>query len=267
MRQYQITTPEQVQFRYEVAGLMSRAMAWVVDQLILWAARLGFVFALSSAGQLSLAAVFVSIFVLDFGYYAWFELRQAGQSPGKRLLGLRVIPASGAQLSFADVMIRNLLRSIDTLPMMMVLGGTVAWIDRYHRRLGDLAAETLVVRDVRTELPAGLLAAASRDNSFMQDARLRQRVLGRVSREERDLLFDLMMRRDQLDRGRREALFAEAATYFRHRYNLPEGLDHLSDEQTVLNLALLLQAGATTLNQPNTQKATLPGHKTLDAAG
>lgn len=254
VRQYRVTTPEQVEFRYEIGGLVSRAMAWLVDQLILWALRIGCLLALGGAGGYGLAAAIVGIFVFDFAYYVFFELFYAGQSPGKRLFGLRVVPASGARLTFADVMIRNLLRWLDTLPLMMTLGGVVALFDRWHRRFGDLAAETLVIRDVRAGVPEKVLDAPSRENSFQNDPLLRQRILARATREQRDLLFDLMMRRDSLEFTAREQLFADAADYFRCYFALPDDMGHLSDEQTVVNLALVLQApsAATPVSLPAT---------------
>lgn len=264
MPQYQLTTPEQVHFRYEIAGLMSRAMAWLVDQVILWALRIGFAFALAPGGHFGVSLLLVSIFALDFGYYAWFELRHAGQSPGKRLFGLRVVAASGARLTFADVMIRNLVRALDTLPLMMTLGGMVALVDRWHRRLGDLAAETLVIRDSRAALPEMMLTAAMRDNTFQRDPRLRQRILARLTRAERDLLVDLMMRRDELEPAVRESLFAAAAAYFRHRFSLPDDLDHLSDEQTVLNLALVAQADTIAAPVPTVAAHAAPSAVTVD---
>jgi hypothetical protein len=138
-------------------------------------------------------------------------------------------------------MMRNLLRPIDMLPWGMVLGGTIAFFDSRHRRLGDMAAETVVVREVRRTLPQALAAQKARFNSFQANRPLQQRILTRITREERDLVLDLTVRRDQLDLSTREALFAQAAAYFRQRLALPEDLDHLSDEQTVMNLALVVQ--------------------------
>lgn len=242
---YVITTPEQVRFSLPIAGLASRAVAWTVDQLILWALRLVVLLELGNTGEVGVAMVLLLIFGVDFGYYVVFELMQGGRSPGKRWMALRVVSARGGRLTFADVMIRNLLRPVDTLPFAMTLGGLVAWADPLGRRLGDMAAETLVIRDVRGRVPQEGAADPRRANSFAADAALRQRVLARVSREDRDLIYDLAMRRDTLDPGVRERLFADAAALYRRKFALPEeGTAHLSDEQTVLNLAMMLR-GAT----------------------
>ena len=185
---------------------------------------------------------FGGFFVLDFGYYVLFEMKKGGRSPGKMLLGLRVISARGGRLTFPDILLRNLMRALDTLPAMMAVGGVAAFIDPLGRRLGDLVGETLVVRAARQALPDSIVQQQSRVNTFQTNPAIRGRILARVTREERDLILDLMMRRDDLEESVREQLFGEAAAAFRERYNLPQDLDYLSDEQTVLNLALVVQA-------------------------
>src|SRR5205807_2631491 len=114
-----------------------------------------------------------------------------GQSPGKRLFQIRVISARGNKLHFTDVLIRNLMRPVDLLPFAMVTGGVVAFIDQWHRRLGDMLADTIVIRHVRQQLPQSLANAKTRVNSFQTDAALRSRILMRVTRDERDLILDL----------------------------------------------------------------------------
>ena len=242
MQRFRITTPEQVYFHYEAAGLISRAMAWWMDQLFVWLARIAVVMVMATAGgYLAFVLILLGFFLLDFGYYLFFEIYWAGQSPGKRMFRIRVVSSRGGKLRFADVFIRNLMRPLDTLPLFMTLGGLVAFFDPLHRRIGDFAAETMVVRDLHVRLPETLLAQRARVNSFEEDPVLRSRIFARVTRDERDLMLDLMLRRDDLDPGTREDIFSQAAAYFRQRYALPEDLEHLSDEQTVINLALMNQ--------------------------
>ena len=99
--------------------------------------------------------IILGIFILDFSYFVYFELRWAGQSPGKRRFGIRVISTRGTQLRFTDVLIRNLMRPIDMLPFAMLMGGCTCLIDHWHRRLGDLVADTIIIRDVKKALPSG----------------------------------------------------------------------------------------------------------------
>lgn len=247
MQDYPITTPEQVRFSHPVAGLASRAMAWCLDQFIIFVVLIAIVWAsfyLDAA--IGLITFFIVKFTLDFGYFTWFELRGGGRTPGKRALGIRVVSATGGRLRFADILLRTLLRAIDGLamiPFLPIPGGIVAWLDPYHRRLGDFVAETIVIRDVKAELPMGVLKEQTRINTFQLDPAIRGRILARTTREERRIMLDLMLRRDQLDPDSRENLFAEAADRFKRRYALPQdNVEHLSDEQIVLNLALVTQS-------------------------
>lgn len=242
MPTYRLTTPEQVCFRYEIAGLVTRAMAHLADQTLLWLLRIAIAIALLKWGtELGVAIMLLGIFLLDFGYFVFFELYWAGQSPGKRMLKIRVMSSRGGRLTFADVLMRNLLRPLDSLPILMAIGGPVALIDPLRRRLGDLAADTIVVRDVRVALPTAMLEQRTRVNTFASDPAIRNRVLLRVTAQERDLILGLMLRRDELEPASREALFADAARHFRTRFALPEDMDFLSDEQTVVNLGLVIQ--------------------------
>ncbi|MFO7898493.1 MAG: RDD family protein [Planctomycetota bacterium] len=241
MPRYRITTPEHVHFHYDVAGLSSRAMGWLVDQGIMTVLRITLVIGLGGAGALGVMMILILWFGIDFGYFVFFELRWQGQSPGKRLFHVRVISADGARLRFDAVLIRNLLRWVDSLPAGMLIGGVVAFLDPLHRRLGDLAAETLVIRDARRAIPDAVLKQQSRVNTYQADPAVRSRILARVTREERDLILDMVIRRDDLDPAVREDLFEQAAGYFRRRLNLPDDLEHLSSEQAVINLALVIQ--------------------------
>jgi uncharacterized RDD family membrane protein YckC len=246
MIRYQITTPEQVVFHYRVAGLITRMQAWLLDQVMLLLLRIviGVVllFSIAVLSTFGLILLLLAMFALDVGYYTWFEIYRSGQTWGKRWIGIRVVSARGARLRPVDAIVRNLLRVVDSLPpLTMFLGGTIALLDRYHRRLGDLAADTIVIQDIRRKLPKSMSLHQDRVNSFQSDPVLRTRILRRVNRFERDFLLDLAMRREELEPIVRDRIFAESAEYFRRRYDLPEDLDYLSDEQTVLNLALVVQ--------------------------
>jgi uncharacterized RDD family membrane protein YckC len=238
---YQIVTPERVSFHYETAGYVSRVMAWVFDQVIMLVIRALLFYSFSGLEEMGWTLILLGMFAVDFGYYLYFELYWAGQSPGKRKYHIRVISSTGGKLRFADVLIRNLVRTLDGLPFLMVVGGVTAFIDPLSRRLGDMAADTLVVVDATVTAPEIMLKRRGRENSFEADAVVRNRILARATRQERDLFLDLMARGDEIDPLVREELFGEAAEYCRGRFALPEGLDHLSDEQTVLNVALVIQ--------------------------
>lgn len=157
-----IDTPENVIFGYRVAGLGSRFLAALVDSFliavlqlvvnlaVLLVARALFKFSLSSdnSGVAWLLAVFGLIaFAFLWGYYIFFEMLWNGQSPGKRWVGLRVMRLDGTPITLTESIIRNLVRLVDFLPAYYGVGVVAMFINSQARRLGDLAAGTVVVHD------------------------------------------------------------------------------------------------------------------------
>ena len=115
-RTFVVRTPEQVFFRYELAGPVERLLAYLVDvgcMLALMATG-----AWSMGGFLGPAVFFVFVFLVQWGYFLWFEWRWNGATPGKRLLGIRVIQMGGVQCSFERLVLRNFLRVVDSLPFL-----------------------------------------------------------------------------------------------------------------------------------------------------
>jgi len=153
-----IDTPENVVFGYEVVGIGSRFLAALIDTTIIGLLLLAtnailiLVFVggfndLSSASSFVLAVLSLLSFAFFWGYYIFFEMTWNGSSPGKRQVGIRVIRADGTPITLAESVIRNLVRLVDFLPGAYGLGLVTMFIDSKARRLGDLAANTLVVRE------------------------------------------------------------------------------------------------------------------------
>ena len=157
--QLTISTPEQVAFHYELAGIGTRFVAALIDYLIIMTAlllltcamsflRIGAIGAGGEAGTYLVLAITVLIFFIIFwGYFVIFETLWSGQTPGKRLGRLRVIRRDGQPVHVGEVMIRNLVRIVDFLPGFYGIGLVVMFIDKEARRLGDMAAGTIVVRE------------------------------------------------------------------------------------------------------------------------
>ncbi len=141
-------------------------------------------------------------FVVMWGYFMLFEWLWHGQTPGKYLLGIRVIQWRGMAITFFQSAMRNLLRVADSLPIPLpmgpgLLGFVVAACNREQRRLGDLAADTLVVHVERNVQPILALPDARGEADRQRLALLRQR-LSQLDREQKQTLLDLCLRRDQL---------------------------------------------------------------------
>jgi uncharacterized RDD family membrane protein YckC len=151
-----IDTPENVIFGYTVAGIGSRFMAALVDTTIIVIleilAYFLMVLLLFEVGKASwntwLVALFSLVgFLFLWGYYIFFELLWNGQSLGKRWVGLRVIRMDGMPIGLAETLIRNLVRLVDFMPVGYGVGVIAMFVTSQSRRLGDLAAGTLVVYD------------------------------------------------------------------------------------------------------------------------
>jgi uncharacterized RDD family membrane protein YckC len=167
--QLTIDTPEQVSIRFPVAGLGSRFLAILTDSVAQFVgyALLFFILYLiassapkTAAGELSrtgekwlIAGLILVNFLLYWGYFTLFETFWNGQTPGKKLLKIRVIQQSGRQITFFEAMTRNLLRIVDLLPGPYLVGVITMLCNRQHQRLGDLAAGTLVVHERASEEP------------------------------------------------------------------------------------------------------------------
>lgn len=233
-----VTTPDLVTFSVPIAGLVRRVCAWLIDQLIVLLIKVVVIVYLGGSAGLGVAVILVLLLLIDFGYFTFFEWERQGQTPGKKRMGIAVQTVHGGHLNAGDILLRNLLRMVDSLPMFGLVGGLVAWLDPLHRRLGDLAAGTVVIREGKVRIPEALRRMADRENAFESIPGVRDRVNRRVTREERDLLMDLALRRDDLDPLARDALFRKAWGHFAARFDLPE-LDHLTSEQAVINLALI----------------------------
>lgn len=156
-----IATPEGVDLQLTLAGLGSRFVASILDQLIRWAIILAVMVVLAvgtDAGGLDrpdegaglAVAVFVAVlFLVQFVYDVVFETFASGRTPGKRWTGLRVVTVTGAPVGFLTSAVRNMLRLVDVLPGVYAVGMAAVLASRHNQRLGDMAAGTLVVRERR----------------------------------------------------------------------------------------------------------------------
>ncbi len=244
---YFVRTPENVTFEFEPAGLASRFAAWLVDIAVLGIGSMAIMLAVSLSfplsGPFSMAAAGVAVFAFIWGYHVYFEYARGGATVGKRLLGIQVISDDGLPLDFWQAMVRNLLRAVDFLSPVYFLGASAAFLDRWNRRLGDLAAGTIVVRKRRAARPEEVVAPSERYNTLLEDLALASRLRMGIRGEERGMLVSLCLRRHELELGARVELFGLAAEGLRRRFDLAAD-PRLSDERLVMNVAaVLLGAG------------------------
>jgi uncharacterized RDD family membrane protein YckC len=173
--QLNIETPEQVELRFPVAGIGSRFLAILVDSLIQFAALIAVLLLMAliavtadpvgggavpeSYRKWFIAAEILFVFLLYWGYFSLFEGLWNGQTPGKKLLKIRVIKDSGRQITLFEALARNLLRVVDSQPVYLI--GVIAMLcNKRQKRLGDFVAGTIVVHERLDEQP--ILAHNSR---------------------------------------------------------------------------------------------------------
>lgn len=154
-----IDTPEQTRLEFTIAGIGSRFLALSVDLLIQGAAGLvliiivvllgftGLLSRLPLSGQWIAALLIGFTFLSHFGYFTVFEILWRGQTPGKRMMHIRVVKDSGRTLSASETILRNLMRIADQLPALYAVGILSALLTAQNQRLGDLMAGSIVVRE------------------------------------------------------------------------------------------------------------------------
>ncbi|MDR2871920.1 MAG: RDD family protein, partial [Xanthomonadaceae bacterium] len=159
----EVVTPEGVGLHLPAAGPMPRALAWLIDLIARWSILLVMLFLLGTLGAMGGGLGLIVLFLVYWGYPILMEGLWNGQTLGKRALRLQVISANGAPVGWMAVIVRNLLRTVDMLPIGYAVGLVTCLFDNSGRRLGDMVAGTLVIHTMpRVEMAnmPGLASAA-----------------------------------------------------------------------------------------------------------
>jgi uncharacterized RDD family membrane protein YckC len=156
----ELELPDEIDLRLQVANAGSRTLAILID-LSICGLALALVYGLTDlvaqntepgwlvqlgTNALRIALILV-VFGVQWGYFTLFEWRWNGQTPGKRLLSLRVVKTDGTPVGAIDVLLRNLSRPLDTFGPMGLIGLLMIFVGRHAQRLGDLMARTLVIHE------------------------------------------------------------------------------------------------------------------------
>jgi len=251
--QLKIDTPEQIALELPLAGIGSRFLGLAIDTLLQWVLYfvvfllvLGAVLALSSSENAGwhfewiprsyvLAIAILLMFCIYWGYFAFFEIIWKGQTPGKRVAGLRVIHTSGRPLNAYEAIGRNLLRAIDGFPFPTYGVGIVCMmLNDQHRRLGDYVAGTVVIHDKQTQMVMPEFATArpapgtglqdplaTREGPSSADVSLSH--LAQVTSEELVLIETFLQRRFDLDAAVRDHTADQIASRITAKTGLQPG--------------------------------------------
>jgi uncharacterized RDD family membrane protein YckC len=251
MQTLTIRTPEGIEFALPLAGPVSRMLAFVVDILVVMTISSIADKLLGSLGvfgrDFSEAIKVVAFFLISLLYMALSEWLWRGQTVGKRLLRLRVVDAGGLKLEPSQVIVRNLMRFIDALPVLYLVGGIACLANRHRQRLGDLAAGTAVIRAPKVARPDLDQLLGGKYNSLAEIRHLAARLRQRVRPEVGAIALEALLRRDEIEPQARLKLFGEMAGYFRGLVEYPAEVgEQLADEQYVRNVVEILFRGVRT---------------------
>ncbi|MBX9695662.1 MAG: RDD family protein, partial [Cyanobacteria bacterium] len=237
----------------ELAGIGNRILAALIDTtitgtIIAGIALLGVIVAvlLDQAGLdgdvrnlAMLVVVMISVFLaffINFGYHIFFEGVWMGQTPGKKIAQIRVIEANGQPIGWAAVFIRNIVRVLDT--GLLLIGLLVMLINKNEKRIGDLAAGTLVIRERKPDMKNfGIKILTDATADTLVD-------IGRVTPQEYDLLARFLRRREGLSPSQRPLVAVKVAEYFQEKLNEPDQQAKSNSEQYLEKLYLSYQARA-----------------------
>ncbi|MEM9195437.1 MAG: RDD family protein [Myxococcota bacterium] len=239
---YTIHTPENVKFEFELAGLGARGLAWFIDVLVMVGLILATSCVVSVLGQVSqglaMALLSIGVFLVQWWYSAILEWRWGGQTIGKRVFGLRTLRVDGVRITFFQAVIRNLIRVVDILPALYLVGAVSSFLDPHRRRLGDLAAGTIVVRERRSPRPSAVVPPSERYNTFVNDPAVAL-AARRITPPERDAMVALGLRREELPLSVRKELFKDLSQHLEARLGVPRP-PFFSEEKYVLNLTAVV---------------------------
>lgn len=240
-----IRTPEHVQLNIRLAGAGNRFLALTVDLLLQGLILIGIGLALAflawalgdSAGSLRgpiarrgaanlwlVAGAILFLFAINWGYFTLFEAAWAGQTPGKRLLKIRVLREDGRPIGFAEAAIRNLLRVVlDSQPFpTYAIGFMVGLLNARFKRLGDYAAGTVVIRERRQ---GGRRAWPRSRPAFQQSPAPPSVQIRPLTREEATTLQAYLRRRDELNVETRAQIAQRIATSLKQRLGVRQPED------------------------------------------
>ncbi len=211
-RETELELPEDIDLQVEMANVGSRTLAILIDLaisglvllvvygLILLLARDTTSDWISQLGASAVTTLFLLlIFGFQWGYFNFFEWTWNGQTPGKRLLHLRVIKADGTPVGWSDVFLRNISRPLDTFGPMGLIGLVMIFFSRRAQRPGDIMAGTLVIHE--TPIDWSIF-----DEPTSTDAPTQTLAPIRLAPGEWELLHRYLNRREQLDAPTRARL-------------------------------------------------------------
>jgi uncharacterized RDD family membrane protein YckC len=239
---HRIETPEQVHLEFAIAGIGSRFLALAIDTSIQFGVAViigivlavlgltGFLRSWRLASLWVLAFAIAAFFVLYFGYFVLFEIFWDGQTPGKRIIGLRAIKETGRPLAVVESIGRNLMRIVDQVPGFYGVGMVSAMCNPQCKRLGDFVAGSLVIREQKmADIERAWIAAPAPASGIVFGDQV-------LSTEDFALIDTFLMRRADLSLSLRHKFASDILRRIQPKLGVTD-LNNQGAEQTLEALA------------------------------
>ncbi|WP_437223392.1 RDD family protein [Planctomicrobium sp. SH661] len=238
--QLKFETPENVQVRYTPAGLGTRFVAWVIDQVFVSLLMFVLLIVLTLSGMSFFTVIdridtehfqphevigfviAVAVILMGLGSFVYFaacELLMGGQTPGKRMCQIRVIKVDGFSLDPGSILIRNLFRVADNIPCLWI----VPFLSKRSQRTGDMVAGTTVVSDGESEM-SDLRSVLSEKSAADAEFRFDSRTLGRLGPGDFDAVERLLERWQKIPEKQREELLDKLVSALLVKLQIPAPL-------------------------------------------
>lgn len=240
-----IQTPEGVSFSLVIASPITRFLALLIDKAcIMVVTNVTFVlfklFGLISA-DLAMALFMISLFLVSTFYPIIMEWFWRGQTIGKKLLRLQVVDVEGLRMKFSQIVVRNILRAVDALPQLYLVGATSAFFSARGQRLGDIAANTIVIQHTEILEPDFDQGIGGKYNSFKEYPHIAARLRQNITPDEAGIAVQALARRDTLEDEARLDIFAALRRHFEKAAKFPDEVtEGISDEQYIRNTLAIL---------------------------
>lgn len=233
----EILTPENVFVEYELAGLGSRFVALFIDTviqilMIIIVALIVLFGRLYIGENIAIQALFdaintiivtisiIVIFLIMFGYYIFFEMLLKGQSPGKKIMKLRVIKQTGEPINILDSFMRNFFRIVYLVPLLHLLEVFLVTMTENYKRVGDFAANTIVVK-IKDDDKLVTIDDVLKSSNINGEISEKANNIYPVTHDEYAVLKEFLERKDKLG-SRTSALTYKLNKYFSYKFNLTE---------------------------------------------
>lgn len=218
-----INTPENTQLEFELAGIGNRFLAFLIDNLIIFLfifiiyLIMGIIYLifsdtiLESIGEFFLALILFGVFFLTFnGFFILFEFFWNGQTPGKRLLNIRVIRENGQPVGFIEVFIRNIFRIVDYM-----VGPYFVLFSKKEKRIGDYLTRTIIVKEKELSAPLADFDEATEIKETIPN-------ISRLTPQDFSMLGSFFHRYEDFDTEAKETLLNEFCSLYIQKLSLDE---------------------------------------------